>query len=373
MLPEYLNNKILRIVKKYKISDKHRNEIIKATEEVYEQSKITPGEAIGVITAESFGEPSTQMTLNVFHFAGVAEMQVTIGLPRLIEIFDARKKPSTPEMRIPIKPKYARTIESVREVALKVKETKLSSISDQITINIAKSNIEIILDKKAMRELDIKPKDVLAKLVNAMKDVEVKEGEGSIILKPKDKEIALSEVYKLKEKAKNTHIKGLSGVTHVLPIKTREGNYVIYCAGSNLKDALKMEEADQEKITTNDIFEISDVLGIEAARAAIIEEAYKVIKDQGIDVDMRHIMFLSDVITRTGQIKGVTRTGITGEKGSVLARASFETPIKHIVNASLVGETDNLTSVVENVILNQPVPMGTGLPGLAVKMEKDKK
>src|SRR3989338_7166125 len=96
MLPNHLLEKIEDYVKKYKISDKHKSEIIKKVSEAYNQAKISTGEAIGVITAESFGEPSTQMTLNTFHFAGVAEMNVTVGLPRLIEIFDARKRPSTP-------------------------------------------------------------------------------------------------------------------------------------------------------------------------------------------------------------------------------------------------------------------------------------
>jgi len=372
MLPDYINNKITKIVKKYKISDKHKNEILKEVQKAYDEARITPGEAIGIITAESFGEPSTQMTLNVFHFAGVAEMQVTVGLPRLIEIFDARKKPSTPEMKIPIKGKYSKTIEAVREVALKVRQTKLRDIIDEITINVAKSNVEVFLDKKIMRELDIKAKDVIAKLISDLKDVEIKEGDDSLILKPKSKELTLSDVYKLKERAKNVHIKGLSDVTHVLPIKDKDGFYIVHCAGSNLKDALKLEEAEQDRIVTNNIFEIADILGIEAARTAIIGEANKVIRDQGIDIDARHIIFLADLITRTGLIKGVTRTGITGEKGSVLARASFETPIKHIVNASLVGEKDELNSVVENVILNQPVPIGTGLPGLVSKRAGDK-
>ena len=81
-------------------------------------------------------------------------------------------------------------------------------------------------------------------------------------------------------------------------------------------------------------------------------------------------MFLADIMTRTGVIKGITRGGISGEKESVLARASFETPMKHIINASLVGEKDQLNSVVENVILNQPIPLGTGLPGLITKMKE---
>ena len=131
-----------------------------------------------------------------------------------------------------------------------------------------------------------------------------------------------------------------------------------------------MEEIDKTHITSNDVFEIADVFGIEAARKAIINESLKVIKDQGLDIDIRHVMFLSDVMTRSGTIKGVTRTGITGEKESVLARASFETPMKHIINASLIGERDELNSVVENVILNQPVPLGTGLPGIVTKGSK---
>ncbi len=369
MLPTHLSERIEGYVKKYKVNEKDTKEIIKRVEEANERSIIAPGEAIGVVTAQSFGERATQMTLNTFHFAGVAEMNVTVGLPRLIEVFDARKKPSTPSMEIPLRPKYAKTVEMVKEVAMKIKETKLVDLLQEISINVAKGFIEVVLDKKKLRELDIKAKFVLEKLTEGLKSVDVKDNETNIILKPKEKEISLAEVYKLKEKAKSIHIMGLKGITHVLPVKNDEGNYVVYCAGSNLSDALMLEEADQENIKTNDIFEIYNVLGIEAARAAILGEALYVIKEQGVDIDVRHIMLLADVMTRTGVVKGVTRTGITGEKESVLARASFETPIKHIIKASLIGERDNLNSVVENVIINQQVPIGTGLPTLSVKME----
>ncbi len=371
MLPSHLSESIESYVKKYKISDKQRNEIIKKVSDTYEKAKIEPGEAIGVVTAESFGEPATQLTLNVFHFAGVAEMQVTVGLPRLVEVFDARKKPSTPKMEIPIEPKYAKTTEMVKEVAMKIKETKLNDILQEISINVAKSSIEIILDRKKLRELDIKSKLVLEKLSEHMKNVDIKETDSGFVIRPKEKETPLSEVYVLKEKAKAVHIMGLAGITHILPIKGEDGTYIVHCAGSNLKEALNLQEAVKEKVTTNDIFEIYGVLGIEAARAAILDESSKVLKGQGIDVDVRHIMLLADVMTRGGEIKGVTRTGITGEKESVIARASFETPIKHIVNASLIGEKDNLTSVVENVIINQQVPLGTGLPGLIAKMKEE--
>ena len=153
----------------------------------------------------------------------------------------------------------------------------------------------------------------------------------------------------------------------MLPVKNDEDEYIIYCAGSNLKDALQLEEIDHERTTSNNIYEISEVLGIEAARNAIIVEIQKVLDGQGLSIDIRHIMLLADIMTRNGEIKGVTRTGIAGEKESVLARAAFETPIKHILNASLIGEVDELNSVIENVILNQPIPLGTGLPQLIMR------
>jgi len=368
-LPKHIMDKIEENSKEMKLSPREKTAAIEKLKEVYNNSVITPGEAIGVVTAESFGEPSTQMTLNVFHFAGVAEMNVTVGLPRLIEIFDARKTPSTPKMEIYLKSKYSKNAQMVKDIATKIKESNLEDISSSITINVARYRIDVELDKKRMKELGIKHEKVVEKITSAFKTAEVKDDKDVITIKPKMEEADLIEVYKLKEKLKKINVAGLKGVKQVLPIKEDE-EYVIHCAGSNLKEALEIEEVDGEKTKTNQIFEIAEVLGIEAAKNAIINEAFKVIRDQGIDVDVRHIMLLSEVMTRTGVIKGITRSGISGQKESVLARASFETPDKHIINASLIGEKDDLNSVVENVILNQPIPLGTGLPGLITKMKE---
>jgi DNA-directed RNA polymerase subunit A" len=81
-------------------------------------------------------------------------------------------------------------------------------------------------------------------------------------------------------------------------------------------------------------------------------------------------MIVADTMCVAGAVKGITRYGIVSEKASVLARASFETPIRHIINASLIGEIDYLNSVVENVMINQPIPIGTGLPDLVTKVKK---
>ncbi len=369
MLPKNIISEVDQFSKEMKLDDKQKHQALKRIENAYEEAKISPGEAIGIITAESFGEPSTQMTLNTFHFAGVAEMDITVGLPRLIEVFDARKIPSTPKMEITLKPKYSRTTDMVREVAMRVKETKCGDVVSEFSINIPKLRVEAVISRKVLRDLGLKPSDVLERLKEKLKSYEVKEDRGTVFVATKNKEVELSEIYKLKEKLKELHVYGLKGITQVLPVKG-ENTFVVHCAGSNLKSALEMDEVEPSSVMTNNLFEIADVLGIEAARGAIIAEAEKVIKEQGLEINIRHIMFLADVMTRTGTIKGITRSGITGEKESVLARASFETPIKHIITAALIGETDELNSVIENVMLNQPVPLGTGLPTLVAKVKK---
>jgi len=170
----------------------------------------------------------------------------------------------------------------------------------------------------------------------------------------------------MKEKIKEIHIKGVPKITQVLPIKRGE-EYVVLTAGSNLKEILQMDEVDPTRTVSNSIMEIESVLGIEAARQAVMNEVFKVIDSQGIDINHRHIMLVADTMTNSGFIMGITRYGIVSEKASVMARASFETPLKHIIAAALVGELDKFSSVVENVMINQPIPLGTGLPGLRVK------
>ncbi|MAG50097.1 DNA-directed RNA polymerase subunit A'' [archaeon] len=367
-LPAKLISDLKKEISKHKLSSKQIKEIVEKTKKEFEEAKINSGEAIGIITAESFGEPSTQMTLNVFHFAGVAEVNVTLGLPRLIEIFDARKLPSTPSMEIYLKKPYNKDNKKVRKIANQIKETTLKEVVSEFTTNLLKSQVEITFEKEKMRDIGITPKSLITILETSLKGTIVKEKGSTLILKPKTKDYKLNDLYKLKEKAKDVFISGVKKITHVLPVKT-DSEYMILCAGSNLKEVLKLDEIDTTRTVTNDLFETQSVLGIEAARQAIITEAQKVIEEQGLNVNIRHIMTVADVMTSRGVIKGITRSGISGEKSSVLARASFETPMKHLVNASLTGEVDYLNSIIENIMLNQPVPIGTGLPDLVAKMK----
>lgn len=377
LISEYEDKLPLKIIEELRsnipkgVSDTKMKKILEATCEEYRNARVIPGEAVGLIAAESIGEPGTQMTLNTFHFAGVAEMNVTLGLPRIIEILDGRKELENPMMEIYLKKPHAtgKKIEDLRHLALQIKETKLKDIASEFTINIADLTIEVKLEKEKMREIELTTGKVLDAVSKQLKGYNFRDNKDSIILKSRSKEDAFNEAYKTKEKIKEIIVKGIKGILQVLPVR-REDEFIIITGGSNLADILQLEEIDAYRTTTNNIFEIEQVLGIEAARQAIINEILKVIESQGLNVDVRHIMLVADTMCVSGTVKGITRYGVVSEKSSVLARASFETPIKHIINAALVGEVDNLNSVVENVMINQNIPIGTGLPTLSVKPQK---
>jgi len=330
--------------------------------QLHKKGNIAPGEAIGIVTAQSFGEPSTQMILRTFHMAGVSEMQVNLGLPRLIEIFDARRTPSTPEMQIYLDKEHNNE-KDARIIAEKIQEVKLQDIVKEIKINFSDKKIEAVADNNAVKRVHLSINTISERLKT--KGHKCKVLGNSIILSEKD--FDFKQIYKLKEKIKKTAISGIKGIEQILVVK-RDKDYVILTAGTNLKEIRDFKGVDKTRTISNDLHEVCEVLGIEAARATIIKEIGKVINSQGLEINKRHLKLISDAMTVQGLVKGITRMGIISQKSSILARASFETPIKQFINATLKDNKDELSSVIENIILNQPVPVGTGLPGLLVEV-----
>lgn len=365
-----LPKKILEEIKAGMPSDTNKERLLKTLEEVYRVytlARINPGEGIGLVSAESIGEPGTQMVLRTFHFAGVAEMNITMGLPRLIEIFDGRKAISTPMMEIFFN-KNAQEVEQIKKFAAEIKETLIEDLILDSEVLLLEQTTRIKLDSGALEDLNLKVSDIISLIKKKTKNFTLSAEGSDIVLKYTGKAEEIKEIYSVKEKIKGIKIKGIKGIKQVLPVKKGE-EYVVLTLGSNMTEILAFKEVDETRTTTNDIAEIYQVFGIEAARQAIIDEATKVIGAQGLNINIRHIMLVADTMCATGEVKGITRFGVVSEKASVLARASFETPIRHIINAALVGEEDKLNSVVENVMINQPVPLGTGLPGLVTKMK----
>ncbi len=357
-----LSNAFQDIRKEYDGTVRDSNNNIIQFDYQNERGDLVPGEAVGLVTAQSFGEPSTQMVLRTFHFAGVTEMQVTQGLPRMIEIFDARKKPSSPKMEIYMGKDF-NDEKNAKILAEKIKEVNVKDVSSEINIDFGSKKMEIVIDGAGLRRAHTTLKTVVERLKKL--GYPVSEKGNSIEVNVEEKNF--KEIYLLKEKLKRTVISGIKGIRQIL-ITKRNNDFVIVTLGTDLKKVLEFKEINPDKVFSNDLHEFAKVFGIEAARQLIIDEVHDVLKTQGLDIDFGHLRLASDAMTNTGEIKGVTRMGIISQKSSILARATFETPDKQFVNASIKGSKDKLSSVIENIIINQPVPVGTGLPGLLVKV-----
>ena len=171
------------------------------------------------------------------------------------------------------------------------------------------------------------------------------------------------------------NVKGVPGIRRAL-VAEEGGEWVIRTDGSNLPKTLEIAGINPIRTVTNHVHEISKTLGIEAARNSLIREALGVLEEQGLDVDIRHIMLVADIMTVTGDVRQIGRHGISGSKSSVLARAAFEITVPNIVDAAIKGEADPLQGVTENVIVGQSIPIGTGLVNLYMSTlahkEKDK-
>jgi DNA-directed RNA polymerase subunit A' len=327
----------------------------------YDFSLVEPGEAVGTIAAQSIGEPGTQMTLRTFHYAGVAELNVTLGLPRLIELVDARRSPSTPVMNIHLDSKHRRSQAKAREVAERLTYMVIDDVVEKVNVDLREDVVKVTLSSERMEALNITTEEVERALPvkhemldKAAFKVALSEGRGG----DPDKLIA---------QITDSPIRGIPEIKRVLT--TYEGGeWVIRTDGSNLEGVLAIEGVDPTRTTTNDIHEIALILGVEAARNAFIKEAHSVLEEQGLDVDIRHVMLVSDIMTNTGGIQQIGRHGISGKKSSVLARAAFELTIQHLVNAAIKGETDPLKGVIENIIVGQTMPLGTGSVELFMSM-----
>ncbi len=376
-LPTRLIEELRKRLGDHKLTSAQLNRIIREISAAYDNSLVQPGEAVGAVAAQSIGEPGTQMTLKTFHFAGVAEFSLTLGLPRLIEIVDARRNPSTPTMNVYLDEEHRAKEQHAREVAQGIEQTRVERIAQTVEIDLAEGGIVVELDKDLMENKGVNAELVAEKLDNVRPNLgEVTRDKNRIIVTPELREgeeaMHMAKLQKTFDKVRDALIKGQDGVKRVL-IKKEGPELVLYTEGTNLKGVLRTKGVDTTRTISNHIHEIAETLGIEAARQVIINEAKDVLDEQGLDVDIRHIMLVADLMTATGEIRQIGRHGISGEQSSVLARAAFEVTVRHLIQASVIGEEDNLNGITENVIIGQAIPLGTGSIDLFMSPSRRKK
>ncbi|XP_060520188.1 DNA-directed RNA polymerase III subunit RPC1 [Cylas formicarius] len=339
----------------------------------YTRSIIEPGTAVGALAAQSIGEPGTQMTLKTFHFAGVASMNITQGVPRIKEIINASKKISTPIITACLTnstdPWFARQVKG------RIERTTLGEIStfidDVYTKNEAFLLIQLNVERIKLLKLEVNAESIrycicTSKLKLRPGDVKV-ESDTIITVYPNKSQhsrrlnFALSE---LKELIPNVVVKGLPTVNRAVITREDKGSkttYKLCVEGNNLQDVMATYGVDGKRTVSNNVMEVYQTLGIEAARETIMSEIKMVMENHGMSVDYRHIMLLAAQMTHTGEVLGITRQGLSKMKQSVLNLASFEKTADHLFDAAYYGQTDKISGVSENIIMGMPAPIGTGI------------
>lgn len=344
--------------------------VLKKTMDLIEKARAEPGEAVGVVTAQSIGEPGTQMTLRTFHFAGVKERNVTLGLPRLIELVDARKKPVTPTMDIYLDKEHRISREKALEVAREIIFTRVSDLIEKTDTDYD-GTLTFSVSEAKLTERGCALEEIYEVLKGSKKKYEISMNEKKYLIKVTvpgnpDAQTLLT----LRNKLLSNRVKGVPDIERVTIVK-QDDEWVIQTAGSNLAKVVAIEGIDTSRSTTNNVYEIWQTLGIEASRTALVKEITNTLEEQGLEVDMRHIMLVADLMTSKGYLQQIGRHGIAGTKTSVLARAAFEITVPTIAKASLEGQVESLRGVTENVIVGATVPVGTGMVDLYMKVKEE--
>jgi len=355
------------------------DEIAQAVETRYVDTRVDPLDPVGTVSAQSIGEPGTQMTMNTFHYAGVAEIDVTQGLPRLIELVDARKEPDTPTMEVHLEDEYANDRERAHEVVWSIESTKILQLGD-VSTNVADMLVQVDLNEDTLEErwptagsLDEVVEEIAA-TVESNLGVEV-DVPARTVIQFGPEQPSYRELLQLVEELREIVFKGIEEINRVVIRKEEVDDgeeFVLYTEGSDLGAVLDLEGVDATRTDCNNIHEIYRNLGVEAAREAIINETMHTLEEQGLDeVNIRHLMLVADIMTNRGTIESIGRHGISGNKESVLARAAFEVTVNHLLDAAIHGEVDELNGVTENVIVGKPIKLGTGDVDLRMSARDD--
>ena len=441
----YLTPKDLLVHKRF-----HRRALILLLETIvlkYKQAIVHPGEMVGVIAGQSLGEPTTQLTLNTFHLAGVAsKSNVTRGVPRIEEILRLTKNPKNSSMTIHLKQIDESNQEKASQCATTMEHTKLIDVikSVQICFDPIDKSTTIMDDKQLMEQyyefedmvdsclgdqpdpasksrwvirLEISPEtlldtnitmdDIHFAITNSYEnDISCVYSDynsnnlvfrirlnSSIFNKKKQKGNAdtldqSDEIYMLRNFQENLLnnivLRGVQGIRNVMPRKiqnsvvkdegkyTRKDTWVLDTTGTNLMEVLGLDYIDSNRTYSNDIKEIFDVLGIEAARQIIYSEFVDVMEFSDVYINYHHLSLLCDRMTSTKGMVSIFRSGILNDDIGPISKSTFEVHTEVLLSASRHADFDHMRGVSANVMMGQMGIFGTGAFQLVLDMNKIK-
>ena len=327
----------------------------------YMRSVMEPGTAVGALGAQSIGEPGTQMTLKTFHFAGVASMNITLGVPRIKEIINASKTISSPIITVPLQ--SSRDVKAARIVKGRIEKTMLGEVSEYIEEFYSSSEcyLAIKLDMNAIEALQLSiHAETVVRAILETKKLKLKTGvraKGNDIVRiyppvaggsSAGDESMLYALQKIKALLPGVIVQGTPNVNRAVINDKGDGSFNLLVEGYNLRGVMTTLGVDGKSTTSNHIIEMEKVLGIEAARATIMKEIHTTMDGHGLTIDPRHVSLLADIMTYRGETLGITRFGVTKMKQSVLMLASFEKTADHLFEAAIRGTSDAITGVSES-------------------------
>ena len=434
----YLSPKELLIVKKYN----HKSLLLLLDTIVlnYKKAIVTPGEMVGMIAGQSIGEVSTQMTLNTFHFAGVAsKSNVTRGVPRIEEILSLSSQIKNPSLSVYLKPEDERHKDKARTIMYMLEHTKLQEIvksteicfdPDDLNTFISEDKdcieqykafeslvdecnnvslesdetekskwiVRMIMDPETMLEKNITMDDVNFTLKSCYEDqincIYSDFNSDKLIFRIRMNDILKSgnnrggqkktkvnpldqsdQIYILKnfqdQLLQKVVLRGIQGINKVILRKVldnvveingvykKQDIWVLDTIGTNLLDVLGLDYIDNTRTLSNDIIEIYNVLGIEAARQTIYNELVEVVEFDGTYINYHNYSVLVDRMTFTHKLISIFRHGINNDNIGPIAKASFEETPEMFLKAAKHAELDTLRGISANVMCGQEGHFGT--------------
>ncbi|CAF1066419.1 unnamed protein product [Adineta steineri] len=398
----------------------------------FQQAQVQPGEMVGVLAAQSLGEPATQMTLNTFHFAGVSAKNVTLGVPRLKEIINLSKKPKTPSMTIFLNNEIANDKQKCEQIIYNIEHCTMKNIvsntsiyydpnpretiigedqewvhdyyemPNENTLNISQWLLRIEFDREKMIKNNLTMKQISEKLSQCFHDslhviftddnaeklvLHIRTTDRNTCENNEEDSIRMDDEEFLRyleiTLLSDLTLQGIESISKVYIVKSKKRfiidydgtikaleEYSLISDGTSLNKVLSLKDIDYRRTYTNDIIEIFSVLGIEAARKAIENEMNYVLSFGDSYVNYRHLALLCDVMTTKGHLMSVTRHGINRENFSPIMRSSFEETVDVLMEAAAHAEYDPLKGVSESILLGQLAKIGTGSFELLLNTEK---
>jgi DNA-directed RNA polymerase III subunit RPC1 len=379
-------DRVAQVERVAKVSYATLSMFIKLCNEKYAKAHVEPGHAVGAVGAQSIGEPGTQMTLKTFHFAGVAGMSITQGVPRIKEIINASKVISTPVISCPLE--NNKQIEAARVVKGRIEKTYISDVirfvEDMWSAKRATLCLSVDMDSLNDMHLGITVEDI-AETICTNRKLKIKWGDvtvshdcifidvthdscGSLGVRGAAAKAKTStddggsdlllRVNYLKRALPALPISGYPDATRAIIQTSEQSEHTVLVEGYGLRACMTTEGVIGSRCTSNSVMECREVLGIEAARTTIAKEIGAVMGDMGIDP--RHMQLLADVMTYKGEVLGITRFGLSKMRDSVLQLASFEKTPDHLFDAAAGMKSDLIEGVSECIIMGQTMSVGTG-------------